>query len=46
MELAYGSPQGHRQGNGQPYGMQPEQDANIAYQMQRQEMKKAKKEDL
>ena len=42
MELAYGSPQGHRQGNGN----YPEEDANIAYKMQKQEMKKAKKEDL
>ena len=41
MSLEYGSPQGHRAAQ-----RAAQEDANIAYKMQRQEMKNAKKEGI
>ena len=46
MELAYGSPQGHMNISPNNSGRYDEEDANIAYKMQRKEMKDAKKEGL
>ena len=43
MELAYGSPQGHMNMSPNNSGRYDEEDANIAYKMQRKEMKDAKK---
>lgn len=43
MELAYGSPQGHMNMGPNSSGRYDEEDANIAYKMQRKEMKDAKK---
>ena len=46
MELAYGSPQGHMNMSPQYSGSIQEEDANIAYQMHRKEVKQAKKDGL
>ena len=46
MELAYGSPQGHMNMSPMASYNMSEEDANIAYQMQKKEIKRAKKEDL
>ena len=48
MALAYGSPQGHMKNMARnpSYAMSEEDDANLAYNMQRQEVKRAKKDGL